>query len=108
MCALPAPKPSPVSKEIHKIKGQIDALIIKMQKDSKFTPTRGQLEDHAEAIIDYINKNHSKTAPHESYLKAAIIDLSEVPEMAPEMQRISFLTVLKDTSHNLELFLSCY
>ncbi|MBS0604401.1 MAG: hypothetical protein JSS60_05105 [Verrucomicrobia bacterium] len=107
MGALPAPKPSPLSREAQKIKGRVDALITKMQKDAKFTPTRDMLEEHAEQLIDYINDNHEKTAPHESYLKAAIIDLTEVPEMAPQMQRIAFLTALKDASHELELFLSC-
>ena len=108
MSALPSPKPSPLTKEAQKIKSRIDALIAKMQKDPNFSPPREQLEETAELIIDFINNNHSKTAPHESYLKAAIIDLTEVPVMAPQMQRISFLTALKDASHELELFLSCY
>jgi hypothetical protein len=107
MGALPTPKPSPLTREAQKIKDHIDALVAKMQKNSSYTPTRGQLEDQAELIIDFINDNHAKTSPHESYLKAAVIDLTEVPEMAPQMQRIAFLTALKDASHELELFLSC-
>jgi hypothetical protein len=107
MGALPAPKPSPLAREAQKIKGKIDALIAKMEKDATFSPKREQLEEHAEWIIDYINNNHAKTAPHESYLKAAVIDLTEVPEMAPQMQRIAYLTALKDASHEMELFLSC-
>lgn len=107
MGALPAPKPSPLSKEAQKIKGKIDALITKMQKDEKFSPTRGQLEEHAEMIIDYIGSHHAKTASYESHLKAAVIDLTEVPEMAPQMQRIAFMAALKDASHEIELFLSC-
>jgi hypothetical protein len=108
MGALPTPKSSPLVKEGQKIKSRIDALITKMQKDANFTPTREQLEEIAETIIDFINNNHAKIAPHESYLKAAIIDLTEVPVMAPQMQRISFLTALKDSSHEIDLFLSCY
>ena len=81
--------------------------MMKMQKEPKFTPTRKELEDCAEMILDYIDHNHSKIASHATHLKAAIIDLTEVPEMAPQMQRISFLTSLKEASKNIELFLSC-
>jgi len=107
MAALPTPKPSPQTKEAQKIKTRIDDLIAKMQKDEKFSPSREQLEDIAETMIDYISKNHLKITPHDSYLKAAVIDLTEVPVMAPQMQRISFLTALKDGSHEMDLFLSC-
>lgn len=107
MGALPTPKNSPLAREAQKIKGEIDALIQKMQKEAKFAPTRAQLEEHAEAVIDYINDHHAKISAHESYLKAAVIDLTEVPQMAPQMQRIAFLTALKDASHEMGLFISC-
>ncbi len=107
MGALPAPKSSTLAKEAQKIKSRIDALILKMQKDEHFTPTRDQLDEYAELIIDYISHYHSKTAPYESHLKAAIIDLTEVPQMNPQMQRIAFLTALKDASQRMDLFLSC-
>ncbi len=108
MGVLPTPKPVPHTKEALKLKSRIDALITKMQKDEKFTPTREQLEEIAEDMIDYISKNHFKITPHDSYLKAAVVDLTEVPVMAPQMQRISFLIALKDTSHEMDLFLSCF
>lgn len=106
MAALPAPKSSMLAKEAQKIKSRIDALISKMHKDAHFTPTRDQLDQCAELLIDYINDHHSKAAPHESHLKAAIIDLTEVPQMNPQMQRIAFLTALKDASQRIDLFLS--
>ncbi|MGC1878883.1 MAG: hypothetical protein WA678_05880 [Rhabdochlamydiaceae bacterium] len=107
MGALPVPKSSPLVKETQKIKSRIDTLITKMQRDTNFTPTREQLEEIADTVIDFINDKHSKTAPHESYLKAVVIDLTEVPVMTAQMQRISFLTALKDASHEMDLFLSC-
>jgi hypothetical protein len=78
-----------------------------MHKEHHFTPTRDQLGEFATQIIAFINDHHAQTKPYESYLKAAIIDLTEVPEMAPQMQRIAFLTSLKDASKELNLFLSC-
>ena len=107
MGALPKPKDSPLAREAEKIKGEIDALIAKMKKNPKHSPTRAELENQAEAIMDYINHHHAKIASHESYLKAAVIDLTEVPQMAPQMQSIAFLTALKDASHEMALFISC-
>jgi hypothetical protein len=108
MCALPTPKSSPFVKQVQKIKGEVEAVITRMQKDPKFTPTREQLEGFAEELMDFRQKNKKAVALHETYLKAAVIDLTEVPVMAPQMQRISFLTALKDALHEIDLFLSCY
>jgi hypothetical protein len=107
MGALPTPKSSPLSKEPLLIKEKVDALVFKMQKDKHYSPTRGQLEEFAEMILNYIDKYHAKISHHNSYLKAAVIDLTEVPVMAPQMQHVAFLTALKDASHELELFISC-
>lgn len=101
------PKASAVWAKAQKIKGEIDGLITKMQKQTAFTPTREQLEDYAEQLIDFIKKNHDAITPYERYLKAAIIDLTEVPEMSPEMQRLSFQTSLKDASKNMQEFMNC-
>ncbi len=107
MGAFPAPKSSTLARGIQKIKNRLDTLIEKMRKDNQYTPTRDQLEEQAELIIDFINDNHSKSAPYESHLKAAIIDLTEVPQMNPQMQRIAFQTALKDASQRLDLFINC-
>ncbi len=101
------PKASAIWAQAQKIKGDVDSLISKMQKQPEFTPTRSLLEDCAEELIHFINKNHKTIASYERYLKAAIIDLTETPEMAPQMQRIAFLTSLKDASKNLQEFLNC-
>lgn len=91
--------------EAQKIKERVDAIIHKMQKDAHFTPTREQLEECAEQILTFINKYHASIVNYERYLKSAVIDLTEVPEMALQMQRISFLTSLRDASKNLLAFL---
>ena len=78
-----------------------------MQKDQSYTPTRDEVEKYAVQINTLVMGHREKVRPFESYLKAAIIDLTEVPEMHPQMQRISFLTALKDASQNVRLFLDC-
>lgn len=106
MGALPAPKSSPLTREMYKIKGRVDNFISRMRKDHHFSPTRDNLDVIAEEIIDFINTYHSKTSHHESHLKAAIIDLTEVPVMSPQMQRIAFLAALEDASKEIDLFMS--
>lgn len=109
MAAHPHPSRSPrdsaLCAQIQKIKNGIDEMIRKMQKDTQFTPTREQLEEWAEQLLHFVNKHHLAIIDSERYLKAAIIDLTEVPEMAPQMQRLSFITCLRDASKNLLSFL---
>ncbi|MBS0651965.1 MAG: hypothetical protein JSR39_00390 [Verrucomicrobia bacterium] len=101
------PKASAVWAKAQKIKGEIDNIITKMQKQPEFVPTRDQLENYAEQLLEFISKNHDIITPHDRYLKAAVIDLTEIPEMAPQMQRISFLTCLRDASKNMNEFMGC-
>ncbi len=108
MHAQPSKRPLACCKEAERIKGKVDTLLSKMLKEPKYTPTRNELEDHAELIIDLLNARHAEIKPHEIHLKSAIIDLTEVPEMSPTMQRIAFQTALKDASAQLERFLHCY
>lgn len=108
MGALPTPKPSQLVKGAQVIKESIDSMIMKMQNDTKFLPTRTQMDEFAQKILDYIDNNYEQTAPYLSYLKAAVIDLTEAPEMQPpQAQRFSFFAALKDASHEIELYLSC-
>lgn len=106
--AAPQPKSSEVQLEALKIKAKVDGLVSDMQKKGSFMPTRDQLDTLGEEIILLIDKYHALTANYERFLKAAIIDLTEVPEMSAQMQRISFLTALRDASKNLDEFIHCY
>jgi hypothetical protein len=60
MSANPLPSKRPACcKEAQRIKGKVDSLISKMHKETKFMPTRDELEEHAELLIDLINNHHS-------------------------------------------------
>jgi hypothetical protein len=112
MSAAPArpskkPRDPVIYQKVEKVKTQVDKIISKMQKDTKYTPTRDDIEIYAVQINDIVVQNREKVRQFESFLKAAIIDLTEVPEMHPQMQRISFLTALKDASQKIQLFLDC-
>jgi methyl-accepting chemotaxis protein len=107
--ALPSKKPRDptIHQKIEQIKTEIDRLISKIHKQSAYNPTRSEVEKYAVQINEVIMKNRESVRQFESFLKAAIIDLTEVPEMHPQMQRISFITALKDASQKLQLFLDC-
>lgn len=95
-------------KEAEKLKAKIDSLISKIQQDEYFSPSREEIEKHAKTLIDFMNQYHNQVYDHESFLKAALIDLTAIPEMPPQMQKLSFLTALKEASKELQLFLKCY
>jgi hypothetical protein len=101
------PRDPMIHQKIEHIKSEVDTLVSKIQKQTAYTPSRGDVERYAVAINDVIMKNRDHVRQFESFLKAAIIDLTEIPEMHPQMQRISFITALKDASHKLQLFLDC-
>lgn len=112
MSAAPArpskkPRDTIIYQKAEKIKTQVDKLISKMQKNSTFLPTRDEVEQYAVQINDLVVNNRQKVKQFESYLKAAIIDLTEVPDLHPQMQRIGFLTALRDASQKIQLFLDC-
>lgn len=112
MSAVPSrpsktPRNAVVYQQAEKIKSQVDKLISKMQKETHYLPTRSDVEKYAVQINDLVVTHREEVRQFVSYLKAAIIDLTEVPEMHPQMQRISFLAALKDASQKLQLFLDC-
>ncbi len=76
-----------------------------MQTQAQFSPMRSDLENYAEDIVEFIDNYHAEISNGLTYLKSALVDLTEAPEMAPQMQRISFFTALKDASRELSLFL---
>jgi hypothetical protein len=112
MSAVPArpskkPRDAIIFQKAEKIKTQVDKLISKMHKNSNFTPTRDEVEVYAVEINQLVVDNRQKVKQFESYLKAAIIDLTEVPDLHPQMQRIGFMTALRDASQKIQLFLDC-
>jgi len=112
MSAVPShpskkPRDAAIYKKAETIKTQVDKIISKMQKDTSYLPTRADVEKYAVQINDLVVDNREKVRQFESFLKAAIIDLTEVPDLQPQMQRIGFLTALKDASQKIQLFLDC-
>ncbi|MBS0620168.1 MAG: hypothetical protein JSS61_01750 [Verrucomicrobia bacterium] len=108
MAALPAKpskEPSGIVRKALKLKGNIDGWISKMHKNENLIPSRDQLGEIAKSILEFHNAHHAALKSLDSYLKKAVIDLTEVPAMVPALERVAFLTALKDASKQLELFI---
>ncbi len=99
-------KAGPSQKGILKIHDKIESLIHKANKDPHYSIKQNELNRFAEQLIEIINEHHRHIERWEAPLKAAIIDLTEVPTMHKELQRIAYITALKDALKNLERFLS--
>ena len=95
---------SPAKKEITEIRHELHTLFEKMNKDEGFCPKVQDLDKHAKVILKYINKHHKACDKTKSSLKDAIIELTEIPLMHHEMQRIAIRTALKMACENIDKF----
>ncbi|MBI2743446.1 MAG: hypothetical protein HYX48_05970 [Chlamydiales bacterium] len=102
----PKRKETPLNKGLQQIKGEIDKMLIKMQKDEKYTPNRTELDAYSARAFELIQKYHPKIASNQKNLISAVIDLTEVPIMHPKMQRVAYQVALKEASKNLEDYLA--
>jgi|GEM_PF-5458735 len=100
---------SPSRKEILIIREDLHKIWEKMKKQESYCPTVQELDKYAEKIMQFIDKHHKEVAKTKTHLKDAIIDLTEIPVMHPQMQRIAIHTAIKLSYENIDKFLSkCY
>ncbi len=83
------------------IKQKIDKTLEMMKKDPNYTPKYGDLDEFSTKAIELVKKHHPLVSPEQKALLAALIDLTEVPVMAPTMQRVAFEIALRDASNNI-------
>lgn len=91
-------------KEITQIKNALEKILDKMKSQTNYCPTVQELEKHAESIINFINKHDKEIKHAKAHLKNAVIDLTEVPVMHPNMQKIAIQTCVKVSIDNIEKF----
>lgn len=96
---------SPIQQKIHHVMDQLETLLTTLSKN-KDSPTLQQgIDTCAKDLIAISAKHHKEIAKYEAYLKNAIIDLTEVPHMQPQMQRIAFEVAIRAALKNLQSFL---
>ena len=95
----------PIHKQVHQIMDQLDQLLIKLSKSKDCPSLQQGIDQCAKDLLGIIQKNHASIAKFESYLKNAIIDLTEVPHMQTQMQKIAFEVAIRAAITNLKSFL---
>ncbi len=95
----------PIHQKVHHVMDQLEQLLVTLSK-SKDCPTLQQgIDQAAKELIAITTKHHKEIAKYESYLKNATIDLTEVPHMQPQMQKIAFEVAIGAAIKNLQSFL---
>ena len=75
-----------------------------MKKEENFCPNVQQLDEQAEELLSFIAKYNKEVEKTKLHLKNAIIDLTEVPLMHPQMQRLAIHTAVKMACKNIDKF----
>ena len=94
----------PSHKEITEIKNALEKILGNMKSNTNYCPSVQELDKHAQSIINFINKHDQEIKHAKSHLKNAVIDLTEVPIMHPNMQKIAIQTCVKVSIENIEKF----
>lgn len=104
----PQKQPAPLHQGLLEIKQQIDKILQNMKKNTNYSPKREEVELFAKKTLDLVQKYHPLISPEQKALLIAVIDLTEIPEMHPKMQKVAFETALKDASNNIQEYLTVY
>jgi len=102
----PEKKEHPAHEKIQQIADRLEALLHKTEKTTQFIMPQTEIDACAREVIDIINQYHASIYKFESYLKNAIIDLTEIPYMQPHVQKISFEISVRAALNNLQAFLT--
>ena len=97
---------SPSHREILSLRDALSAIHEKMKTQGSYCPTVQELDLHAKKIIHFIDKFHKEIDKTKAHLKNAIIDLTEIPIMHPQMQRVAIQTAIKVACDNIDKFCS--
>lgn len=95
----------PSYERVVSIVNKLNNLSLKMTKSPTSTLPQEDVDFCARELIDTLNKYHHVLGHLEVYLKNALIDLTEIPYMQPQMQKIAFEVAIKAALRNLQIFL---
>jgi hypothetical protein len=102
--ARPHSMENPFHKEILDIKDSLNTIHEKMKKNGSYCPSVQELDQHGKAIERFMGKHHKEIEHAKPHLKNALIDLTEIPIMHPNMQRLTIQTCLKTSIENIDKF----
>lgn len=104
----PQKQPEALQQGLKQIKQQIDKILQNMKKNAHYVPKREEVEIFAQNTLELVQKYHPLISPEQKMLLIAVIDLTEIPEMHPKMQKVAYETALRDASKNIQEYLEIY
>lgn len=104
----PQKQPAPLQQGLVQIKQEIDKILQNMKKNPHYTPQREEVEIFAQRTLELVQKYHPLISPEQKMLLIAVIDLTEIPQMHPKMQKVAYETALKDAANNIKEYLAVY
>ncbi len=98
-------KYGPIHQKVQNTMEVLEQLLTTLSKSKDFPTLQQGIDQCAKDLIGITAKYHTQISKYESYLKNAIIDLTEVPHMQPQMQKIAFEVAIGAAIKNLHSFL---
>ncbi|MBX9924110.1 MAG: hypothetical protein K2Y01_08375 [Rhabdochlamydiaceae bacterium] len=96
----------PIQKQVQVLADRLNELFANLSRNKDYPALQGEIDSCAKEIISITHTHYEKIGNLISYLKNAIIDLTEVPYMHPQMQKIAFEVAIQAAIKNLESFIS--
>lgn len=96
----------PIQKRMQILNDHLQSLLSHLSKNKDYPTLQKEVDSCAKEIIDITHKHHEKLGKLQTHLKNAIIDLTEVPIMHPQMQKIAFEVAIQAAIKNLEIFIN--
>ncbi len=95
----------PICTEVYNIMDRLNQLLLDLSQSDDVPSLQNSINQCAKDLLLVINTHRDAIAKTESFLKNAIIDLTEVPYMQVQMQKIAFEVAIRASVKNLESFL---
>jgi len=101
----PEGQQGPVYTDVYNIMDRLNHLLTQIAKSDDVPTLQNEIDLCAKDLLSVVTTHRDTIAKTESFLKNAIIDLTEVPYMQVQMQKIAFEVAIKAAIKNLESFL---
>jgi hypothetical protein len=98
-------KEGPIYTDVYNIMDRLNHLLLQISKSDDVPTLQNEIDLCARDLLSVITTYRPAISKTESYLKNAVIDLTEVPYMQAKMQKIAFEVAIKAAMKNIESFL---
>lgn len=96
----------PIQKQVQILSNRLSDLLHTLSKEKDYPALQEEIDSCAKEIIHITYTHQEKLGKLMSFLKNATIDLTEVPVMSPQMQKIAFEVAIQGAIKNLDAFVN--